>query len=146
MIERKNQESVEFLGWATIPDEIVKITNTPILDLEDESDRKRKEFLIIGVRRGFSGEQMDALYEAIERIGYRIKEMADAILKALHPVVEWIKSIDIDELKLYFEPLEKNKIYQADYRMKSNVKNYGYKRNYRKRMFCVGGYGNFRRF
>lgn len=146
MIDQENKYPVEFLGWGIVPDEIVKITDTPRLALEDESDPQRNEFLMIGIRRGFSEEQIVALYEAIERIGYCLKDMADAILKALQPMVEWIKSIDIDELKLYFDSPKKKKIYRAEYRVKSNVNNYKYKQNYRKKMFCVGGYGNFRRF
>lgn len=145
MIDQENKYPVEFLGWGIVPDEMVKNIDVESFVLKEKKDYSQEKLLIVGAGYKFSDEQIIALCETIERVGYCIKEMADAIIKALKPVIKWIKNIGIDEL-FYFNPPEKKKIYQADYRMKSNVKNYGYKHNYRKRMFCVGGYGNFRRF
>lgn len=94
---------------------------------------------------GYNNQQIVEIYEAIERRTNAIKELMEAVAKAMSPVIEPITKLGLDIFEFYSPP-EKNKIYQSEYRMKSNVKNYGYKQNYRKRMFCVGGYGNFRRF
>lgn len=105
---------------------------------------------------GWSGwivEEVDtsAIKEAFEKLGNNIKEAAEAIAKAwesvskaLTPTIEFVNEIAFE----YFDDHhpEKKKIYQADYRMKSNAKKYGYMPNYRGRMFCVGNRGNFRRF
>ncbi|MEA4805104.1 hypothetical protein [Acetobacterium wieringae] len=98
-------------------------------------------------------EEVDtsAISEAFEKFGNNFKEVGEAIAKAwesvskaLTPTIEFVNKIAFE----YFDDHhpEKKKIYQAEYRVKSNVKKYGYNQNYRKRMFCVGGYGNFRRF
>lgn len=105
---------------------------------------------------GWSGwivEEVDtsAMNEAFEKLGNNIKEAGEAIAKAwesvskaLTPTIEFVNEIAFE----YFDDHlpEKKKIYQAECRMKSNVKNYMYKQNYRKRMFCVGNRGNYRRF
>ena len=98
-------------------------------------------------------EEVDttALSDAFEKFGNNIKEAAEAIAKAwesvskaLTPTIEFVNKIAFEYFTDHLS--EKKKIYQADYRMKSNVKNYGYKPNYRGRMFCVGNRGNYRRF
>ncbi|URN85854.1 hypothetical protein [Acetobacterium wieringae] len=98
-------------------------------------------------------EEVDAsaISEAFKKLGNNFKEAGEAIAKAwesvskaLYPTIEFVNKIAFE----YFNDQisEKKKIYEAECRMKSNVKKYGYNQNYRKRMFCVGGYGNFRRF
>jgi hypothetical protein len=98
-------------------------------------------------------EEVDttALSEAFEKFGNNIKEAAEAIAKAfesvskaLTPTIEFVNETTFEYFADHHP--EKKKIYQAECRMKSNVKNYGYKQNYRGRMFCVGDRGNFRRF
>jgi len=95
---------------------------------------------------GYSDQQIVEIYEAIERIGCAAKELMKAVEKAIRPAIELISEWYQDILELYYSAPEKKIIYKAECRLKSNVKKYGYTQNYRKRMFCVGGYGNFRRF
>ncbi len=105
---------------------------------------------------GWSGwivEEVDtsAISEAFEKLGNNIKEAGEAIAKAwesaseaLTPTIEFANKIAFEYFSDHHS--EKKKIYQSECRIKSNVKNYGYTQNYRKRMFCCGSYGNFRRF
>lgn len=105
---------------------------------------------------GWSGwivEEVDtsAMNEAFEKLGNNIKEAGEAIAKAwgsvskaLTPTIELVNKT---ACKYFDDHLpEKKKIYQAECRMKSNLKNYRYMPNYRGRMFCVGNRGNYRRF
>lgn len=111
-------------------------------------DRKREErerILIVGRGYGFSDEQIIEIYETIEKLGSALKKIADAVAKAIYPVIEFLKETWFENFDFYSSP-EKKKIYQSDYRVKSNLKNYEYIPNYRGRMFCVGNRGNYRRF
>lgn len=105
---------------------------------------------------GWSGwivEEIDtsAISEALEKLGINIKEAGEAIAKAwesaskaLTPTIELVNKIAFEHFSDHHS--ERKKIYQSEYRIKSNVKKYGYTQNYRNRMFCVGNRGNFRRF
>ncbi|MDO9492817.1 hypothetical protein [Acetobacterium sp.] len=85
-----------------------------------------------------------SISEALKEVAEAVAQAWGRVSKALTPTIEFVNKIAFE----YFDDHlpEKKKIYQAEYRMKSNMKNYGYKQNYRKRMFCVGNRGNFRRF
>jgi hypothetical protein len=94
---------------------------------------------------------MSVISEAFEKLGNSIKEVAEAVAqawerasKALTPTIEFVNEIAFEYFNDYLP--EKKKIYQAECRMKSNLKNYRYMPNYRGRMFCVGNRGNYRRF
>lgn len=93
-----------------------------------------------------SEQQILKIDNAILELKCAAEKIADAITKETQPIVELIKITVIDELNLWFMPPEKKKIYQSEYRVKSNLKNYGHMPNYRGRMFCVGNKGNYRRF
>ena len=115
-------------------------------DFEVEKIERNESFYGACKGMGYSDQQIAEIYEAIERIGYAAKELIKAVEKVIRPAIELISEWYQNVLELYYSAPEKNKIYQSEYRMKSNVKKYGYSQNYRKRMFCVGSYGNFRRF
>lgn len=102
-----------------------------------------------GFRVGLAiSEMCKAVEKGKSDIQERIEEIArscEAVAKALRPEIKSIKEISLRSFD-YYSPPEEKKIYRAEYRMKSNVKNYGHMPNYRGRMFCVGDRGNYRRF
>ncbi|MBC3889495.1 hypothetical protein GH810_14360 [Acetobacterium paludosum] len=95
---------------------------------------------------GYSSQQITEIYEAIGKVGFFAKELMEAVEKAMRPTIELISEWYQDTFELCYSIPEKKKIYQSEYRIKSNVKKYMYMPNYRGQMFCVGGYGNYRRF
>ena len=124
---------------AVVPDNIES-------DFEVEKIERNESFYVVCKGVGYSNQQIVEIYEAIERVGCAVKELMKAVEKVIRPALELISEWYENVLELYYSSPEKKRIYKAECRLKSNVKNYGYTQNYRKRMFCVGGYGNFRRF
>lgn len=110
-----------------------------------EKIEKDESFYGIFKGMGFDNQQIVEIYEAIGRRTNAIEELIEAVAKAIRPVIEPITKWGLDIFEFYAPP-EKKKIYQSEYRMKSNVKNYRYMPNYRGLMFCVGNRGNYRRF
>ncbi|PKM61654.1 MAG: hypothetical protein CVU99_02525 [Firmicutes bacterium HGW-Firmicutes-4] len=136
-IRRLYEARAEDIGWfvpSNIKDEFI-----------EKEKCKNEQILIVGRGHGFTDEQVIEIYKTIERLGCALKEIANAIAKAIRPVIEFMEDVYFESFDFY-SSTKKKKIYQADYRMKSNAKKYGYIPNYRGRMFCVGDRGNYRRF
>lgn len=117
-------------------------------DWDQEKVSKKGNIIAIGgIGEGFryNQNQFSEMNEALKRIGIVILEAWEAVLKGFQPTIEYLNQTIFNSFDFY-SSTEKKKIYQADYRMKSNAKNYSYVSNYRGRMFCVGNRGNFRRF
>lgn|GEM_PF-6130568 len=93
----------------------------------------------------YNKNQFSEMNLALKIIGIVVLESWEAVLKGFQPTIEYLNQTIFNSFDFY-SSTEKKKIYQADYRIKSNVKNYGYTQNYRKMMFCVGDRGNYRRF
>lgn len=91
-----------------------------------------------------SEQQISKINNAILELRNAVEKIADAITKAFQPVVEYFSKLEFKNSN-FLQP-EKKKIYQSEYRTKSNLKNYGYMPNYMGRMFCIGNRGNYRRF
>jgi len=121
---------IEHVGWS---------------DWKVEEVEKDESFYGACKLMGYSNHQIVEIYEVIRRRANAIKELKEAVAKAIRPVIEPITKWGLDIFEFYAPP-EKKKIYQSEYRTKSNPKNYGYMPNYRGRMFCVGNRGNYRRF
>lgn len=127
------REHVEGIGWSEFK-------------TYQKQEKEQEQIVIVGQRYGFSEEQKLAIYETFNQLAHNINEILGPVFKLLQSAMQSLGKWYLDNVDTLFAIQEERKIYKAEYRIKSTVKKYGYTPNYRNRMFCVGGYGNFRRF
>lgn len=128
----------EHMVISIIPDNIKQNLKVKKFELDEQ-------VIVFGRSLGWSDEQVLQLYAVVQKISVDLQTAWEAIVKVLTPTIEFINEIYFENFDFNESP-EKKQIYKSEYRLKSNVKDNRYMQNYRKRMFCCGSYGNFRRF